>query len=54
MDNFIKQKGFMGTALTLAFSPIVLGFLIGALPVLIPVLIFRGLSKTDDGLSSAG
>jgi hypothetical protein len=43
MDDIARQKGFLDTALTVTFSPIVIGFLIGALPVLVPTLIARRL-----------
>jgi hypothetical protein len=43
------QNGHVDTALTLAFSPIVLGFIVGALPVLVPVLVVRGLSRLFGG-----
>jgi hypothetical protein len=45
MNNITGQKGFLGTALTVTFSPVVLGFLIGALPILVPVLVVRGFSR---------
>jgi ascorbate-specific PTS system EIIC-type component UlaA len=49
MHNVIQQKGFIDAAMVLAFSPVILGFLIGALPVLIPVLIVRSLSRVLSG-----
>lgn len=49
MNRIQPQKGFLGTALTVTFSPIILGFVIGALPVLIPMLIARGLSHMMGG-----
>jgi len=55
MDHISRQKGFLDTALSVTFSPIVIGFLIGALPVLVPMLIARGLSRmTRGGLHGAG
>ena len=49
-----RQKGFLDTAMTVTFSPIILGFLIGALPVLVPMLVARGLSRMfGGGLHSA-
>lgn len=54
MNDIERQKGFLDTALTVTFSPIILGFLIGALPVLVPMLIGRGLSRMfGGGLRSA-
>jgi hypothetical protein len=54
MNPSTRQKGFADTAMTLTFSPIILGFLIGALPVLVPVVIARGLSRLfGGGLRSA-
>jgi len=44
--NFIpRQTHHMDTTLTLLFSPIVLAFVIGALPVLVSILVVRGLSR---------
>lgn len=43
--NITGQKGFLDTALTVTFSPVIIGFLIGALPVLVPLLVARGLSR---------
>jgi hypothetical protein len=43
--NITGQKGFLDTALTVTFSPIVAGFLIGALPVLLPMLVYRKISQ---------
>ncbi|MBI4997508.1 MAG: hypothetical protein HZC22_11550 [Rhodocyclales bacterium] len=45
MFDIGRQKGFLDTAMTVTFSPIILGFLIGALPVLVPMLVARGLSR---------
>jgi hypothetical protein len=47
--NITRQKGFLDTALTVTFSPIILGFLIGALPVLVPLVVARGLSRLTGG-----
>jgi hypothetical protein len=41
----------METALTLLFFPIVLAFLVGALPVLVPILVVRRLSRLIGGHS---
>jgi hypothetical protein len=50
--NFIPQQTHhMDTALTVLFSPIVLAFVIGALPVLVPILMVRGLSRLIGGHS---
>jgi hypothetical protein len=54
MNDIQRQKGFLDTALSVTFSPIILGFLIGALPVLVPMLVVRGLSRMfGGGLRSA-
>ncbi len=54
MNHITRQKGFADTAMTLTFSPIIVGFLIGALPVLVPVVIARGFSRIfGGGVSSA-
>jgi hypothetical protein len=45
MNITAQQNSHMDNALTLLFSPIVLAFVIGALPVLVPILIVRGLSR---------
>ncbi len=45
MDGISRQKGFVDAALTFAFSPIVIAFLVGALPILVPMLAVRGLSR---------
>lgn len=45
MNQIERQKGFLDTAMTVTFSPIIAGFLVGALPVLLPVLVFRGASR---------
>lgn len=49
MNDNQRQKGFLDTALTVTFSPIILGFLIGALPILVPMFIARGLSRIFGG-----
>lgn len=49
MNRIAQQKGFIDTAMTVTFSPIILAFIIGALPVLVPVLIVRGLSRLIGG-----
>lgn len=55
MNDISGQKGFLDTALTVTFSPIILGFLIGALPILVPLFVARGLSRMfGGGLRSAG
>jgi hypothetical protein len=55
MNVIARQKGFLDTALTVTFSPIILGFLVGALPILVPMLVVRGLSRMfGGGLRSAG
>lgn len=43
MFDIGRQKGFLDTAMTVTFSPIIIAFLIGALPVLVPMLIGRRL-----------
>lgn len=45
MSRIHQQKGFADTALTFAFSPVILGFLIGALPLLVPMLVVRGAAR---------
>ncbi len=45
MNLIPSQNPHMDTALTLLFSPIVLAFVVGALPVLVPILVVRGLSR---------
>jgi hypothetical protein len=55
MNDIKRQKGFLDTAMTVTFSPIILGFLVGALPILVPMLVVRGLSRVfGGGLRSAG
>ena len=49
MNEIAGQKGFLDTALMVTFSPIVIGFLIGALPILVPLLIGRGISRAISG-----
>lgn len=51
MNNITQQTDHMDTVLTLLFSPIVLAFVIGALPVLVPILVVRGLSRLIGGHS---
>ncbi len=51
MNDITQQKRHMDTALTLIFSPIVLAFVVGALPVLVPILVVRGLSRLIAGHS---
>lgn len=54
MNDIQSQKGFLDTALSVTFSPIILGFLIGALPILVPMVIARGLARMfGGGLRSA-
>jgi hypothetical protein len=53
MNDIQRQKGYLDTALSVTFSPVILGFLIGALPVLVPMFIARGLSRMFGGLRSA-
>jgi len=54
MFDIGRQKGFLDTAMTVTFSPIILGFVIGALPILVPMLVARGLSRVlGGGLHSA-
>jgi hypothetical protein len=45
MNGLTAQKGFVDTAMTFAFSPIIAAFLVGALPVLLPMLAVRGMSR---------
>lgn len=45
MNSISQQKGFLDTALTIAFAPVILGFLVGALPVLLPLLATRGFNR---------
>ena len=55
MNGISSQKGFLDTALTVTFSPIILGFLIGALPILVPLVVTRGLKRMLGGApQSAG
>lgn len=49
--NSIAQQNRQDAVVTLFFSPIVLGFVVGALPVLVPVLAVRGLSRLIGGTS---
>ncbi|MBU1236509.1 MAG: hypothetical protein KJ634_10915 [Gammaproteobacteria bacterium] len=49
MYDIKRQKGFLDTAVTVMFSPIILAFLIGALPVLVPLMIGRGVSRMMSG-----
>lgn len=51
VNNIAQQNRHMDAALTLIFSPIVLGFIVGALPVLVPILVVRGLSQLIGGHS---
>jgi hypothetical protein len=51
VNDIAQQKGDMDTVLMLLFSPIVLGFIVGALPVLVPILVVRGLSRLIRGHS---
>lgn len=53
MNRITSQRGFLDTALTVTFSPIVIGFLIGALPILVPLLIGRGISRAMGGRQEA-
>jgi hypothetical protein len=54
MINRTQQKGFFDMAMTVAFSPVLLAFLVGALPVLVPILGYRGLTRlVGGGLRSA-
>lgn len=39
----------MDTPLTVIFFPIVIAFVVGALPVLVPLLLVRGLSRLIGG-----
>lgn len=45
MNIIPQQTRHMDTALTLLFFPIVLAFVVGALPVLVPILVVRGLAR---------
>jgi hypothetical protein len=49
MNDIKRQKGFLDTAVTVTFSPIILGFLVGALPVLVPLFVGRGLARLFGG-----
>lgn len=49
MNQITRQKGFLDTAMTVTFSPIIAGFLVGALPALLPVLVFRGVARLFGG-----
>jgi hypothetical protein len=49
MSHITPKNGHIDTALAVTFSPIVLGFIIGALPVLVPILVIRGLSRLIGG-----
>jgi hypothetical protein len=49
MNIIPQQTRHMDTALTLLFFPIVLAFVVGALPVLVPILVVRGLSRLIAG-----
>lgn len=54
MIDIGSQKSILDTAMTVTFSPIILGFLVGALPILVPMLVARGLSRVfGGGLHSA-
>lgn len=53
MNQITRQKGFLDAAMTVTFSPIIAGFLIGALPVLLPMLVFRGASRLFGGRPDA-
>jgi hypothetical protein len=47
VNHIAQQTGHMDAALTVLFSPIILAFVVGALPVLVPFLIVRGLSRLN-------
>lgn len=49
MNKIAQQKGSIDTAMIVTFSPIILAFIIGALPVLVPLLVVRGLSRLVGG-----
>lgn len=49
MNQIERQKGFLDTAMTVTFSPIIAGFLVGALPVLLPMLVIRGAARLFGG-----
>jgi hypothetical protein len=51
MNIIPQQTRHMDTALTLLFFPIVLAFVVGALPVLVPILVVRGLWRLIGGHS---
>lgn len=53
MNQIERQKGFLDTATMVTFSPIIAGFLVGALPVLLPMLVFRGASRLFGGKPDA-
>lgn len=45
MNGISAQRGNLDAALTVTFSPVILGFLVGALPVLVPLLICKGIAR---------
>jgi hypothetical protein len=51
MATPVRSKSLLELAKTVTFIPVALGFVVGSLPVLLPILLFRSLTGAADASS---